>query len=1413
MGKDTYGKNMTQKFPWLQWTEDEWADCLKEILERRKQVFKSDSDELIGSYNRERSYEKEYYGRALIELIQNADDAGVDFPGSNKILIKLTDRALFVANTGLPFSPTGVKSLVVSDISPKQLLKTKCIGYKGLGFRSVLGWASSIVILSGKLSIGFNEGMAAEWLLKLREENPEVDKKVREFKEKTGVPSPIPTLSVPCLLPPESVRGREFEQIYSEGEKLLEDGYDTVVCLLFKNPEKTLEKVLKQINSLGSEILLFLQKVNVFEIQSQKRSERWKVERKENEVCINLGKGNPKCWRLFRDFGDIPKEYLSDDQIRRSENKFEIKLAIPGNPVDFNRLFVYFPTEVLFPFPIIAHATFEVGAGRQHLVDSDANRFIAEKLAGLMAKSAKEIKNSNRPWHALRVVSPRGEIDPMLDKFEFLQILTEKIKAYAILPVRNGEFEFAKNTKRIEGNFDKLLAGELFHDICIYTDVPDLIKQLDNLYIDYIEYDELRERINRISNELNLEQRVMLVYLMIENNLIPEESPPPEILTDEDGNPIPPESTIFTPPERKPFSLPPWVPQRIVNSELASKLREKFGVTRNSELVSRLKPSFNVQEYRTPTLVSSIVAETNRRAKENPAEELNLRSQMVRAIWNLYLSTDEKVVLPDTITIILPTREGKFEPAKKLYFGKEYEKGSLLELLYAPIDPNLFVANPEELGFSHDSSPEKIEEFLCWLGVNDGPRYFMMNIEEGDFFDYAISSLEYPAQFDDVSVQNIEKLREYSWTMNVQSVDRLDEILEKSDPHAVICWMATNQEDIGRWRTQGDEKASFEIWPPRKQYGRELEHQSIPSYPLWLLATRKWLPIEGEGKQSPDKCTLARGIPKELSSIIGFPAFDSKHQLVKKLKLDKTAIKSALASVGVVTELNDLTWDSFYELLLELPKVNPDGSKAKSLYRTLISNKIEDSPSGERYEEFMVNGEMFGRMGREKKYCPIRKLYYLENLTLPSIIADHYPILELDPRSGASKVRKIFGIEQLTIDKTRTTIVDFEEHPCSQSFQEEVERLKPYIYAMRVEEDTTRRELKALRNLKVTLCKSVKATISVHGEEKEIELKGGNAVNTGSEAYLVADPRDYASPLKDVVISDAIGEIIANFLRVAGANDKITRLVSCSDDERDLLLNRITGGSGEERMSKAKECIETAIDVEVEFPKPEPWQPPALVEESKEPIGPGGEEGLEGDEEEGQAPTVEEILTQLPDFDDESYGEDKVVDLAPTDMGQPEDTEFRTSRGGSGGGGNLETIEAYQKAYGKRGEDWVVEQEKRALNKVGRPDLAKRVVHRSSKDEGSPWDIESFAKHPPCRPILIEVKSTPNPDNFTVHMSADQIKEALSSSRPYFIYRVVGVDTKTPRAYKYDFRQISDSKLLRFSATKVKVTLPRPQTS
>jgi hypothetical protein len=211
-----------------------------------------------------------------------------------------------------------------------------------------------------------------------------------------------------------------------------------------------------------------------------------------------------------------------------------------------------------------------------------------------------------------------------------------------------------------------------------------------------------------------------------------------------------------------------------------------------------------------------------------------------------------------------------------------------------------------------------------------------------------------------------------------------------------------------------------------------------------------------------------------------------------------------------------------------------------------------------------------------------------------------------------------------------------------------------------------------------------------------------------------------------------------------------------------------------------------------------------------------GESGVESPTNTGQIPSVDEILAEMPAFSDGSFNDTAIIELKRGEWGEA--TPTRGTSGGRGGGrGGLSVRQfalrnARQEAYGKRGEIWVFERERRKLQSIGKEGLANRIVHRSLENPGSPWDIESFEKSPPFERILIEVKSTADEDDFTVNISDDQIRHALKEGR-YYIYRVLNVASADPKAYVYLFKDIWMSDKINLSAKTVYLTLPKPPDS
>ena len=90
-----------------------------------------------------------YRDRSFIELLQNADDAN-----SKRFIIKRTGHFLIVANDGRLFTENDLIAICRSGASTKKRGGSS-IGYRGIGFKSVVNLAERVHIISGELSLNF----------------------------------------------------------------------------------------------------------------------------------------------------------------------------------------------------------------------------------------------------------------------------------------------------------------------------------------------------------------------------------------------------------------------------------------------------------------------------------------------------------------------------------------------------------------------------------------------------------------------------------------------------------------------------------------------------------------------------------------------------------------------------------------------------------------------------------------------------------------------------------------------------------------------------------------------------------------------------------------------------------------------------------------------------------------------------------------------------------------------------------------------------------------------------------------------------------------------------------------------------------------------------------------------------------
>lgn len=101
---------------------------------------------------------------------------------------------------------------------------------------------------------------------------------------------------------------------------------------------------------------------------------------------------------------------------------------------------------------------------------------------------------------------------------------------------------------------------------------------------------------------------------------------------------------------------------------------------------------------------------------------------------------------------------------------------------------------------------------------------------------------------------------------------------------------------------------------------------------------------------------------------------------------------------------------------------------------------------------------------------------------------------------------------------------------------------------------------------------------------------------------------------------------------------------------------------------------------------------------------------------------------------------------------------------------------------GRKGEEFVVEFEKRSLREAGRPDLAEQVEWVSqTRGDGAGYDIASFEAS--GEPLQIEVKTTNAGKTFPFLISRNELEFAEAHAETFVLYRVFEF-SKAPRLFR-----------------------------
>lgn len=1372
----------------MQKSREQWKDWVESIVDQREKVFTSDPDDMVGAYRREVGYSNDYRGRELLELLQNADDASPGEPRTQRATLILCEEGLCFANTGEPFSEGGIKSLIVSNNSPKKRGEAKYIGNRGLGFRSVLGWTNSPFILSGNLSVGFDRRRAEQWLEDLANRDEGVQRKVEEERQASGL-MPIPTLAIPAILDEQDTASSSpseepnFVAIWALANSLRAEGYDTVIALPFTEPN-AFKEARAQLERTGREVLLFLRHIGELVIRSPQGQTKWIAQGSDSSVEISSDEEGqpPSRWEVLAEAGTIPDAYLRRDQMETPD--YEIKLAIPSEDTKVpGALFNYFPTRIHFPFPLIAHTTLELTSNRENLADSRANRYLLQELARFMAETAESIAresdHGSEPWTPLSLVTPRGDLDPVMQELEFRETLVEDVASRELVPVRDGRKLAPAEARRLGVASAAWLPEQGFEDVVVDSDDRWLIEMVEELGTALVSPEELRERLNLCSGTLSVAVRASLVAELVKSGLMPD--PPPKLLTDRLNTTIEAGTTPFLPPAGGAFDLPIWVEARVLHAGLVEALRTEFGGINAAGLAARLSV-FGVQTYSVRELARHIDRATEHKVLEQPEWEGNYRLAGLSALFQVYAQSsrsDEQAAAgrQADLRVKLPTREGSYISANALYFGQEYPRGDLTELFYGRYSPEKLVAPPDALRLGDNKAA--IGDFLAWLGVASEPRQTeKTEVCDQQFLRYVRDQLNYPAYFGEEIVESADSLAAYPdlHVADALWVDGLDRVLEEPDPYAIVYWLASNRR-LEDWQ-RSDTSAKLRLTSQDKRAVRSLKGQMIPSYVMWLLQQAQWLPASDRTWRAPVECTLAPNLPEKAKPILPRPNLSEADETFQRLGVNRTTIRRALYLVGVNFSVDDLSWDDFYDLLFRLPELDPNGNHARAVYRLLLSrtDETEIESSGFR-RRFLNEGGLWARHGGSAGYCRVSEgVYYADDPTIPGAVQE-MPTLDLERGRGSQKVARFFGAKPFSnldivveIDCDRV-----DPHPREADLKAEVEQLKPYVYAMRQSADDQARGLDRLRNLSIVLCQGAAGTVIMRDEEHnrehtaQISLTEGESIlepkgetpSEGETAYLCtkADGLSESRMLTDDIAYD-VGIILANVLGVENVGD-FAALAQCSPSRRFARLQKMLGTDSQELLDEADRKLELGPETELEDkPGGEGWPP------SQDSNG-----GNQGDRETGGGGENTKGRSNGDSTGEVTVGFKERLELLDQGYVPPVHPIFLSPGGEEGGnaggnGGNnrssgpmpvaqIKVGEGKKREHGDEGEQWALAmaiRELKGISEKARGTAIDAIVELLNRFKGTPVD-QALAHATDARKCDLDEESQINALSGLLHVS------------------------------------------------------------
>lgn len=1110
------------------------------------------------------SFSKDYEGRQIYELLQNAEDQVKDNNGFVKI--ELYGNTLKVFNTGEPFNAKGFISILYVCDSPKEHITAKTIGYKGIGFRSILNWSDEITIISAGLKLEFSRHNADETFNSILKEVEDSETYEKDLKE-------TETSKVPVLVCPK---------IRVAPQKI--DIYDTVIE--FTCFDSVIENVKEQIKELKPEVLLFLKKLRQIEFDingEQKRFIREDSDDSTKKILTTDYYGQKE--KEVREYDFFTEEGKILDKYYEISIGYDRKTKTSGE-----MLYSYFKTNVEISFPAFIHATFELSSNRNELLANNKyNEELTKKLASKLAETAISIslldsQNNQATYEPLKLLLT-SSIDTSLKQYKLEELIKEQIQTAAIFPsIQNRYISLSDEPLYSEQRFDKVLFPETFSNLLKYCD--------DEIIQNYIKYDAklnfyenslFKDLLNKdiVNKRYSCGQKCTLIKLINENHSISGTGI--TLLEDLQGNIISSEENVYVHPAAKDkFEIPNWnwLKVKFLNEKMRNILLEDV----EQEAIDRTFRDFNLVRYRFNTLIGKIVSDLNK----------NKNTENVKAVllwlFNFYCtpkSDTEETGERDLGTTKIPVlcRNNTIAFGSESYFGKEFGN-EIGERIISSYDKEHFLY----FGLFNSTDLQTVIRFYEWLGVTLFPRIKNISIqgeERKKYIDYCFENKQYlKSDYGLYEKKNFDYL--YISSLHLAFFENFDKIIKNNDFQDLLLWFLIDENVVKSLDSVNELSIQSEMTYTgyRKQNLRTFKNETLSNYIRFYLTKNPWINFNGNFYSS-EYCCLEelRG-----QSLIITPKIDI--ETIKKYRPASSLaeIQGLLLKLGVSEKFSDMKTDVKYELLLKLPEIDtPECKFGKSIYNKFKGTAEKIDKSSQNYKDFLENGKVLVFQNYEKKYISVKKAKYTPNKLFSEKILNEFPMLVYDYRQG--RVQDIFGVELLgdihpsvSNEKLNANI--------NKQFNSNFEEFKVYILASRLITNESDTDLRKLNRLNIVLANSLTVDFPINNEKKSVKLDDYQTVylNETDEkkrklAYIKIPDNCtlYTDIESNPYFAYAVAEIVSTVLDLSNDLAFFSSLFSSSHERRKNLLINTKGEEVLDYIDLAQKKLNIVFNSKQEF--------------------------------------------------------------------------------------------------------------------------------------------------------------------------------------------------------------------------------------